>query len=63
MERLERKRKGIILLHDIHERTALAIPALLHELKKRGYHVVHVVPSGAEHAKMETKGNSWTPVN
>ena len=49
MERLERKKKGIILLHDIHERTASALPIMLRELKKRGYRVVHAVP-GDSHA-------------
>lgn len=43
--RLERRKKGILLLHDIHERTALALPLLLSELKKRGYRVVQVVPA------------------
>jgi len=44
--RLERSHKGMILFHDIHQRTALALPAFLQELKKRGYHVVHIVPAG-----------------
>ena len=41
---LDRKGGGIILFHDIHERTAKAIPTVLAELKARGYKVVHVVP-------------------
>jgi hypothetical protein len=44
--RLEGKRKGIVLLHDIQPATALALPLLLEELKERGYRLVHVVPAG-----------------
>jgi len=43
MQRLERKGRGILLLHDIHPATVLALPTLLEALKDRGYHVVHVV--------------------
>ena len=45
LDRLEAKGKGILLLHDIHERTVEALPTILHELKRRGYHVVRVVPA------------------
>lgn len=47
MARLEKKGRGIILLHDIQARTALALPGLLRELKAHGYRVVHVVPATA----------------
>jgi peptidoglycan/xylan/chitin deacetylase (PgdA/CDA1 family) len=47
--RLERRKKGILMLHDIQQRTALALPAILSELKSRGYHAVHVVSAGADH--------------
>jgi peptidoglycan-N-acetylglucosamine deacetylase len=53
LSRLEEKKKGVLLLHDIHERTALAVPPLLRELKKRGYRVVHVVPASGAVAKIE----------
>jgi peptidoglycan/xylan/chitin deacetylase (PgdA/CDA1 family) len=46
IERLDANGRGILLLHDIHPATALALPSLLNELKERGYHVVHVVPTG-----------------
>jgi peptidoglycan-N-acetylglucosamine deacetylase len=46
MRRLEEKGRGILLLHDIHPATALALPTLLKELKERGYHVVQVVAAG-----------------
>jgi peptidoglycan/xylan/chitin deacetylase (PgdA/CDA1 family) len=45
MRRLEAKGRGILLLHDIQARTALALPALLRQLKERGFRIVHVVPS------------------
>ena len=46
MQRLDAKGRGILLLHDIHPATALALPSLLKELKEHGYKVVHVVPAG-----------------
>ena len=60
MQRLERNRKGILMLHDIHERTALAVPLLLKELKARGYSVVHVVPADADHPKTAASAGQWT---
>lgn len=48
LARLERRGGGIILLHDIHESTAAALPVLLAELKERGFRVVHVVPRQPE---------------
>jgi len=46
MRRLEEKGRGILLLHDIHPATAMALPMLLKQLKERGFHVVHVVAAG-----------------
>ncbi|MEJ2376693.1 MAG: polysaccharide deacetylase family protein [Pseudolabrys sp.] len=46
MKRLNKRSRGIILMHDIHADTALALPRLLKELKKEGYRVVHVVAAG-----------------
>jgi len=46
MQRLEAKGRGILLLHDIHPATAMALPMLLKELKAHGFHVVHVVAAG-----------------
>ncbi len=50
MRRLNARGRGILLMHDIHPATALALPTLLKELKAQGYHVVHVVAAG-EHPK------------
>lgn len=47
---LDKTGQGIILFHDIHPQTAKAIPAVLTELQKRGYKVVHLVPK----ARVET---------
>jgi hypothetical protein len=44
MKDLAARRKGIVLLHDIHASTAKALPPLLAELKERGYRVVHIKP-------------------
>ena len=46
MRRLEAKGRGILLLHDIHPATAMALPTLLKQLKAHGFHVVHVVAPG-----------------
>jgi peptidoglycan/xylan/chitin deacetylase (PgdA/CDA1 family) len=47
LDRLEKRGSGILLLHDIHQRTATILPRLLRELKARGYKVVQMVPAGA----------------
>ncbi len=41
--RLEKPRRGMLLLHDDKPWTAAMLPAFLIELKKRGYKVVHIV--------------------
>jgi len=46
MRRLNEKGRGILLLHDIHPATVLALPTLLKDLKEQGYHVVQVVAAG-----------------
>jgi peptidoglycan/xylan/chitin deacetylase (PgdA/CDA1 family) len=46
MRRLNAKGRGIILMHDTHRATAMALPILLKELKANGYNVVHVVAVG-----------------
>jgi peptidoglycan/xylan/chitin deacetylase (PgdA/CDA1 family) len=59
MRRLEAKGKGILLLHDIHARTVAALPKILHELKARGYRIVHVVPATPELPKTPTEPQQW----
>ncbi|MGB7258413.1 MAG: polysaccharide deacetylase family protein [Pseudolabrys sp.] len=46
MRRLDARGRGIVLLHDIHPATAMAVPVLLRELKAGGYKIVQVVASG-----------------
>jgi peptidoglycan/xylan/chitin deacetylase (PgdA/CDA1 family) len=46
LARIERAGGGIVLLHDTKAQTAQMLPAFLHELKRRGYRIVHVVPAG-----------------
>ncbi len=48
---LEKRRGGILLMHDVQPKTALMLPALLAELKARGYRIVHVVPKGGDPAE------------
>lgn len=40
--KLEAKRKGIVLMHDINKMTASAVPDLLKELKAKGFKIVHL---------------------
>jgi hypothetical protein len=44
MSQLEKRGKGIVLLHDFHSNTAEALPELLRQLKLASYTVVHLVP-------------------
>ncbi len=45
LARLESRKSGILLFHDIKRTTAKALPTLLSELKKRGYRIVHMQPT------------------
>jgi len=64
MTKLEKKGKGIILLHDFQQATAKAVPELLNQLKANGYKVVHMkaktpvatLAQWDEAAKGEVKG-------
>lgn len=44
MSQLDKRGKGILLMHDFQKNTAEALPELLHQLKDGGYKVVHMVP-------------------
>jgi peptidoglycan-N-acetylglucosamine deacetylase len=59
LQRIEANGKGILLLHDIQAKTVEALPALLHELKRRGYHIVHVVPATPDRPKTATAPSQW----
>src|SRR5437899_10424856 len=59
IKRLEAKGKGILLLHDIQARTVTALPRILHELKVRGYRIVHVVPATPERPATPTEPQQW----
>ena len=59
MKRLEAYGKGILLLHDIQARTAAALPKILHEMKARGYKIVHVVPATLQDPATPTDPVDW----
>jgi peptidoglycan/xylan/chitin deacetylase (PgdA/CDA1 family) len=61
VQRLEYKGKGVLLLHDIHQRTVDALPIILAELKARGFRVVHIVPASAERPATVTAAADWLP--
>jgi peptidoglycan/xylan/chitin deacetylase (PgdA/CDA1 family) len=45
LARIDRVGSGIVLFHDTKSQTAAMLPTFLRELKRRGYHIVHVVPA------------------
>jgi peptidoglycan-N-acetylglucosamine deacetylase len=56
MKRLNAKgHRGVLLLHDIHPATVLALPMLLKELKENGYKIVQAVPVGERPASVPEK--------
>jgi peptidoglycan/xylan/chitin deacetylase (PgdA/CDA1 family) len=59
MSRLDKRGRGILLLHDIHPWTVAALPELLKELKQRGYHVVQVVPPAPRGPLIAGGPNAW----
>ena len=59
ISRIEARGKGILLLHDIQPATALAFPEILHELKARGFKIVHVVPATADQPKTVSEPELW----
>ena len=61
VQRLERKGKGILLLHDIHQRTVDALPYILSELKARGFRIVNVVPANSDRPPTVTAAADWLP--
>jgi len=44
MTKLEKRGKGIILMHDFQQHTAEALPEILRQLKAGGYKIVHMKP-------------------
>ncbi len=59
ISRIEAKGKGILLLHDIQERTVAALPAILRDLKAKGYRIVHVVPARKDLPATPTDPQQW----
>jgi peptidoglycan-N-acetylglucosamine deacetylase len=59
IKRLEDRGRGVLLLHDIQARTVAALPRILHELKARGYRIVHVVPATPELPATATEARQW----
>ncbi|EJW12714.1 putative polysaccharide deacetylase precursor protein [Rhodovulum sp. PH10] len=59
LERIEARGRGVLLLHDIQPATVKALPTILHELKVRGYKIVHVVPAGPGAPRTATLPEDW----
>ncbi|MBX9841172.1 MAG: polysaccharide deacetylase family protein [Xanthobacteraceae bacterium] len=59
VRRLEGKGKGILLLHDIHQRTVDALPILLKELKANGFRIVHVQHTTPTRPATVTAAADW----
>ena len=66
LQELEHAGRGIILMHDIHPKTVIALPMLLDELIKRDYHFVNwdgtnLVPTNRDEAIKEASAPSNAP--
>jgi len=59
LSRLEKEKRGILLLHDTKPQTAAMLPDLLQELKKRGYKIVNIVP-GTNPPATRAAPEGWT---
>jgi hypothetical protein len=66
--KLEKRGKGVILMHDVQHAMAEALPELLAQLKTSGYKVVHMVPKAplqtlAEYDELVKRENKLPTVN
>jgi peptidoglycan/xylan/chitin deacetylase (PgdA/CDA1 family) len=59
ISRIAAKGKGILLLHDIQQRTVTALPAILRDLKAGGYRIVHVEAATPGRPKTPTEPQQW----
>ena len=59
LSRLDKERRGILLLHDTKEQTAAMLPDLLQDLKKRDYKIVNIVP-GTNPTPTRVAPQGWT---
>lgn len=59
LARLAKARRGILLLHDTRLSTAKMLPQLLVDLKKRGYHIVQLVPDKGPPPKFRHAPKGW----
>jgi peptidoglycan-N-acetylglucosamine deacetylase len=53
MERLDANQGGIVLFHDTKRQTAAMLPAFLHNLKAKGYRVVHIVTDAGKRSQSD----------
>ncbi|MGH6822779.1 MAG: polysaccharide deacetylase family protein [Methylocella sp.] len=59
LSRLDKEKRGILLLHDTKQQTAAMLPDLLQELKRRGYKIVALAP-GTQPAPTRAAPEGWT---
>jgi peptidoglycan-N-acetylglucosamine deacetylase len=58
LKRLDRARRGILLMHDSRASTAEMLPQLLRALKQRGYKIVHIQP-GPDRPEFRAAPPGW----
>lgn len=63
LQRVQARGRGILLLHDIHPGTVLALPGILQGLKARGFRIVHVVPANSSQVATSTEPQQWASNN
>ncbi|HWK15641.1 MAG TPA: polysaccharide deacetylase family protein [Rhizobiaceae bacterium] len=56
---LEAKGSGIVLFHDLHQRTVAMLPSFLDDLKARGFKVVHLAPRGNSSNPLLSAALDW----
>lgn len=59
LRKLQQEKRGILLLHDSRLSTARMLPALLQELKTRGFKIVHLIP-GPARPPLQAAPAGWT---
>ena len=48
MRRVRAEGSGIVLFHDIQDKTAAGLPEFLRKIKSEGYKIVHIVPGSSD---------------
>jgi len=59
MAALEARGSGIVLFHDLHQRTVAMLPSFMDDLRARGFKVVHLAPAGTPGNPLLSAALDW----